>query len=101
MRVSIKLGLYSSLADPAACLLWPSPELLFLALTRTLESLLGFNLRPQARSLGGRLAATLRKYGSGQLSAMCGRLPVGKGFVERFCKVGRCGHVFDLLLRGS
>jgi hypothetical protein len=27
------------------------------------------------------------------------RLPVGKGFVERFCRVGRCGQVFDLLLR--
>lgn len=33
--------------------------------------------------------------------AMCGRLPVGKGFVERFCKAGRCGHVFDLLERCS
>ncbi len=34
-------------------------------------------------------------------SAMCGRLPVGKGFVERLCKAGRCGHVFDLLERCS
>jgi hypothetical protein len=33
------------------------------------------------------------------IRAMCGRLPVGKGFAERFCKIGRCGHVFDLLLR--
>ncbi len=70
----MKLGSYGSLAEPAACLLWPNPELLFLALTRTLESPLGFNLRPQARSLEGRLAATLRKYGSGQLSANFGHL---------------------------
>jgi hypothetical protein len=32
---------------------------------------------------------------------MCGRLPVGKGFVEPFCKVGRRGQVFDLLERCS
>ena len=29
---------------------------------------------------------------------MCGRLSVGKGFVD-VCVAGRCGHVFDLLVR--
>jgi len=29
---------------------------------------------------------------------MCGRLSVGKGF-RAFCRAGRCGHVFDLLVR--
>jgi hypothetical protein len=27
------------------------------------------------------------------------RLPVGKGYFECFCETGRCGHVFDLLMR--
>jgi hypothetical protein len=29
---------------------------------------------------------------------MCGRLSVGKGFLDAV-RVGRCGHVFDLLVR--
>ena len=32
------------------------------------------------------------------LCAMCGRLSVGKGFLDAV-RVGRCGHVFDLLVR--
>ena len=32
------------------------------------------------------------------LCAMCGRLPVGKGFLDAL-RFGRCGHVFDLLMR--
>ena len=30
--------------------------------------------------------------------AMCGRLRVGKGFLHE-CSIGRCGHVFGLLVR--
>ena len=33
------------------------------------------------------------------LSAMCGRLRVGKGFFERYRTAGRSCHVFDLLMR--
>jgi len=29
---------------------------------------------------------------------MCGRLSVGKGFVDALC-FGRCGHVFGLFVR--
>jgi hypothetical protein len=32
------------------------------------------------------------------LCAMCGRLSVGKGFLDAV-RFGRCGHVFDLLVR--
>src|SRR5450759_3748150 len=32
------------------------------------------------------------------LSAMCGRLRVGKGFLH-VCSIGRCSHVFGLLVR--
>src|ERR1039457_691964 len=32
------------------------------------------------------------------LCAMCGRLRVGKGFLH-FCSIGRCSHVFGLLVR--
>jgi len=32
------------------------------------------------------------------VSAMCGRLSVGKDY-RTFCRAGRCGHVFDLLVR--
>jgi hypothetical protein len=32
------------------------------------------------------------------LVAMCGRLPVGKGFLH-VCSVGRCSHVFGLFVR--
>ncbi len=35
----------------------------------------------------------------GRLSAMCGRLPVGKENLH-VAEIGRCGHVFGLL-RGS
>ena len=33
------------------------------------------------------------------LSAMCGRLHVGKGFFERYRTAGRSCHVFGLLMR--
>jgi hypothetical protein len=59
--------------------------------------------RGQSVTLGGPneglLSVPLKKFGVLPERAMCGRLPVGKGFVERFCQAGRCGHVFDLLLR--
>jgi NAD(P)-dependent dehydrogenase (short-subunit alcohol dehydrogenase family) len=31
--------------------------------------------------------------------AVCGRLPVGKGFLRSSAMFGRCGRVFDLLMR--
>jgi hypothetical protein len=31
--------------------------------------------------------------------ALCGRLSVGKGFFEALRNLGRCGRVFDLLVR--
>jgi hypothetical protein len=49
--------------------------------------------RGQTVTLGepneGPLVAPLQNFAVLPESAMCGRLPVGKGFVERFCKVGR------------
>ena len=30
---------------------------------------------------------------------MCGRAPRWQGLFECFCETGRCGHVFDLLMR--
>ena len=36
-----------------------------------------------------------------RLIAICGRLPVGKGFLDGKCRAGRCCHLFGLFLRRS
>jgi hypothetical protein len=35
----------------------------------------------------------------GPTLALCGRLSVGKGFLRSSARLGRCGRVFDLLMR--
>jgi hypothetical protein len=45
---------------------------------------------PRSRHASARVARPL--------SAMCGRLLVGKGFLH-VCSIGRCSHVFGLLAR--
>src|SRR5664279_2714225 len=44
------------------------------------------------------LATKMVRHGECPLSAMCGRLRVGKNFLH-VCSLGRCSHVFGLLAR--